>query len=141
MMIRILRPERSDIDKILEMPSAVALLELGNLDDAWKVVKGSNEIIAGYVDETLVCLVGVIPASILADSATVWLLATEHIGKHSFLFFRYGRIWLKTIRDKYHNIYCVCHHNTKLGDRWLTILGFSCISAAETYNIYKLRRY
>lgn len=139
--VRLTVPSEGDLLRIFNNPNRSALLEAGVRTDAWKGVKQSTDVIAGWADGDLVCMAGAVPASMLSSSATVWLLATKHIESHSFLFFRYGREYLKVLKEKYSYIDCYCRRDNEYGTRWLHILGFDIVDIFEKFGHYRLRRY
>lgn len=65
----------------------------------WWVV--SEKIWAGMVDGEIACLWGLAPPSFLADNAYLWLLTTDLVENHKFLFVRHSQRWMEQVRKTY----------------------------------------
>ncbi len=80
---------------------------------------------AGTINEKLVCLGGIEQATILSDSAYLWLVTTKAVEEHSFIFVRRSQIVLDAIFDRYRMVYGVVDKDFERSIRWLRWLGFS----------------
>lgn len=83
----------------------------------------SEEAWIGEVDGKIACLWGVIPATVLTTRGYLWLLVTDQVEEHTFLFVRHSQLVVEDMLKKYSALYGY----TKVGEwrskRWLEWLG------------------
>lgn len=83
----------------------------------------SEEAWVGEVDGSLVCLWGVIPPTMLSTRGYLWLVATDQVAEHTFLFVRHSQLVVEDMLKKYSALWGY----TKIGEwrskRWLEWLG------------------
>ena len=77
----------------------------------------------GKADDEIVCAFGVIPPSVLSNTAYLWSFTTDKVEDHKFLFVRYSQRMLERIHAEFPRI--IGH--VKVGEtrsiRWLRWLG------------------
>jgi hypothetical protein len=81
----------------------------------------SRPIYSGMFGEALVCLVGLIPPSLLSDNVYIWCYVTEEIRDHKIAFTRHARRLMAQLRQTYPVIYGHCFDETSC--HWLESLG------------------
>lgn len=81
----------------------------------------SYPLLVGTYDGRLLCLVGLVPPSMISDTAYIWCYDTAEVQQHKVMFGRYARRLVAQLRQKYSRIVGHC-----LNDRsrlWLASLG------------------
>jgi hypothetical protein len=97
-------------------------------------VRLSDVSIAGRIEGDLIAIGGIRAESLIQQTATVWLLATDYADRHPRQFARWSRPALRTISDALpwaehlHNHVWADHHQAV---RWLSFLGASFSSAVN----------
>lgn len=83
----------------------------------------STEVWAGYLDDEVACVCGLIAPTMLSDRAYLWLITTSLVDEHQFRFIRQSQIWMQSIRRSYPWITGdVAEHNAR-AQQWLKWLG------------------
>jgi hypothetical protein len=83
----------------------------------------STEVRQGLVDGEVACAWGLIPPTILSNTAYLWLLTTDIIAEHKFLFIRYSQRYIEEALKTYPIIIGdVVGHNPS-ARRWIKWLG------------------
>ena len=83
----------------------------------------SIEIRHGLVDGEVACVWGLIPPTVLSNTAYLWLLTTNIIAEHKFLFVRHSQRYIEEALKKYPTIIGdVVGHNPS-AKRWIKWLG------------------
>lgn len=106
------------------------------LDEAWQVdLSGENVVLlqrallcsskawVGKVDGKTACIWGLVPASLLSDTAYLWLLTTELVEDHQFLFVRHSQIEIRRMLEVYKTICGHCDVRNTRSVRWIKWLG------------------
>jgi hypothetical protein len=77
----------------------------------------------GVVDGEVACVFGLIPPTLLSDRAYIWLLSTDLVEQHKFLFVRYSQLWMGEMLKTYDAIYGHCMVGNEKAIKWLKWLG------------------
>jgi hypothetical protein len=77
----------------------------------------------GFVDDSPVCVWGLIPPSLLSDQAYLWLLTTPAVKDHRFIFVRHSQRWMQEMLKEYSIIVGHCQIGADESIRWLRWLG------------------
>lgn len=77
----------------------------------------------GSVEEKLICAWGLVPPTLLADEAYLWLFSTPSVSEHKFVFVRYSQRVIEEMLKIYPKIVGVTAINAKDSIRWLKWLG------------------
>jgi hypothetical protein len=83
----------------------------------------SSRLWVGTYDGALVCVWGLVPPTLISDSAYLWLLCTEELEKHKFLFVRKSQIEMEEMLRLYPKIVGVTNPQNESAVRWLKWLG------------------
>ncbi len=83
----------------------------------------SIEVRYGFVDDELACVWGLIPPSLLSTTAYLWLLTTDVVEDHKFLFVRHSQRWIEQALKTYPTIIGDAVAGNDRGIRWLRWLG------------------
>jgi hypothetical protein len=83
----------------------------------------STTIWAGFIDDELACIWGVIPPTLMSTQAYLWLYTTDVIEEHQFVLVRHSQMVVEEILKEYPSI--VGHATLGSGKsiRWLKWLG------------------
>lgn len=77
----------------------------------------------GRIGEDIVCAWGLVPPSLLADEAYLWLYSTPAVAEHKFLFVRYSQRVMEEMLKLYPTIVGLTDSSAKDSIRWLKWLG------------------
>ena len=78
---------------------------------------------AGFTQDKLVCVWGLIPPTLLSDQAYLWLYTTEAISGHEFLFVRHSQLAVAKMLKEHPIIIGHAAVGNTRGIRWLRWLG------------------
>lgn len=85
--------------------------------------RSSTWLWAGYVNEECVCIVGLIPPTLLSEQAYLWLHTTPALRSHEFLFIRHSQRFIEKALDLFPLITGVTWAENEKTIRWLEWLG------------------
>lgn len=83
----------------------------------------SQVVWVGYEDNKVLCYLGLIPPTLLSDTAYLWLNVTEHMQAHVFIFVRYSQRVVEDMLDQFPRIIGHCELANHRAQRWLRWLG------------------
>lgn len=83
----------------------------------------SVEVRYGYVDRELACVWGLIRPTLLSTAAWMWLVVTDKVTEHKFLFVRYSQRWVELMLETYPVLVGDCLVDNRSAKRWLAWLG------------------
>lgn len=77
----------------------------------------------GYIRERPVCAFGLVPPTLLADRAYLWLYASPAVEEFKFAFVRHSQLVMEDMLTLYPAIYGVTRADNPRAIRWLKWLG------------------
>lgn len=83
----------------------------------------SIEVRYGLVDSEVACMWGLIPPTLLSTTAYLWLLTTDIVAEHKFLFIRHSQRYIEEALNIYPTIIGDCLVGNRAAKRWLQWLG------------------
>lgn len=83
----------------------------------------STRIWAGLVDERLVAMWGLIPPTLMSDTAYLWLITTKHLQGHEFLFIRHSQRAVESMLEEFPEIVGHTLIANRSAQQWLRWLG------------------
>jgi len=83
----------------------------------------SEEVRYGMVDGKIACVWGLIPPTLLSNKAYLWLLTTDIVAEHKFLFVRHSQRYVEEALKQYPIIVGDCLIGNASAMRWLRWLG------------------
>jgi hypothetical protein len=86
-------------------------------------VRNSIKVWSYWVDEGLVCLWGLIAPTILSEEAYLWMLTTEKLDTHTFMFIRHSRLVTEEMLKFYPIIVGHCALTATKAQRWIEWCG------------------
>ena len=107
------------------------------LESLVRSLKKSSDARTGRVDGEIAIMFGVCPHTLVSDHASIWMLGTDLLARHSVRFLRECSNGIVDISGKFRKIenYCDARNTTTL--RWLDWLGFT-IEEAQPYGVYEM---
>lgn len=106
-----------------------------NLDD---FLLWAESIWVGKVDEKVICVLGLVPETVLSSRAYLWMYHTALVGEHTFLFVRYSQMMMKEMLKKYPIITGLTLSSDRRAKRWLEWLGAKFEDTKEKYIPFKI---
>lgn len=100
----------------------------------------SIEIRQGLVDGKVACIWGMIPPTLLSTTAYLWLLTTDLVEAHKFLFVRHSQRYVEEALKVFPTIVGDVVLPNPAAQRWLRWLGAEFGVAAEGRVPFKIQR-
>lgn len=88
-----------------------------------RAIMNSSHVWVGTIDGVVMALWGLIPPTLMSDTAYLWLYTTDHMPEHTFLFIRHSQRAVQAVLAEYPTI---VGHGRVGSDRslaWLRWLG------------------
>lgn len=95
---------------------------------------------SGEVDGKIACVWGLIPPSVLSEQAYLWLLTTDLIEEHKFLFTRYSQRVVEMMLQAYPTIVGHIDQKEARAVQWLKWLGAEIIAREDGQLHFSIRR-
>ena len=120
-MITVKSKRPSDVHEIIRRSP------ISHIPDADKTLREcmyrSTDVRCGMVDGVIACMCGLIPPTLLSDKAYLWLLTTDIVAEHKFLFVRHSQRYVEEALKEFPIIVGNCAINNHSAIRWLRWLG------------------
>lgn len=87
-------------------------------------VSSSSSSWAGFIGDELVCLFGVVPASLVTGIGVPWMIGSDAVVRHQFTFLRQSRPCVGRMRAVYDVLVNWVDDRNVVAQRWLRWLGF-----------------
>ena len=100
----------------------------------------SNQVWLGMCDDKIACVWGLIPSSMISNRAYFWLLTTDIVEQHKFLFARHSQIVMEDALKDYEIILGHVNINNERSKRWLKWLGAKFGEPIEGFLPFYIRR-
>ena len=84
------------------------------------------------VDDQVTCILGVVPANMLAGQGVPWLLGTPLIDKHRSAFIRLNRIYIPKMLAAFPHLFNIVDARNTKSIAWLKHMGFTVPPARPT---------
>jgi hypothetical protein len=111
--------------------------EIKSLDSCLSL---ATHIWIGQINGDVVCACGLIPPSLLADEAYLWLYHTAAVEQYKFTFVRYSQIVMEQMLETYPKIIGVTDRNARSSIRWLKWLGAKFTDNGKQYIPFQIVR-
>ena len=121
MTVQILRDIEVDLADVIRR-SPVANIPHAN-DILRAFILQSLELWVGKIDGKIACVFGLIPPTILSDTAYLWLLTTDAVDEHTFRFVRHSQRWMEEVLNRYSGVQGHVEQYNRKAIRWLKWLG------------------
>lgn len=136
------RVERTSHEELAGLISSVRGLNLEGRDQEMfnACTQSSTWLWAGFVDNECVCVVGLIPPTLLSDQAYLWLHTTPALKAHKFLFVRHSQRFIEAALELFPSIIGVTKPDNVKTIRWLKWLGATFNGRGEAYLSFEIRK-
>lgn len=121
MSVSVAQMDKSQISRLISTEKQVMLTDHEQLvlDNCLMM---TSHLWAGFYDGDFVCTWGLIPPTLMSNSAYLWLYTTE-LGRHEFLFVRHSQRIVEQMLKEYPTIVGHTHIDRQKAIRWLQWLG------------------
>lgn len=102
-----------------------------------KCVGKSEMAWAGLADDDVVCIFGVVGATVLSETGHPWMIGTSLIDKHARVFLLKSRDMVSEMQFRYRKLENFVDVRNKKSIKWLGWLGFQFAEPAP-YGIYRM---
>ena len=116
----IYRAQPSQIDRLIRKHLEGKLTEM-EIQTLVSSSEFSDPVLVGMYEDKLVCLAGLVPLTLLSNTAHIWLYATEELSKHKIKFGRHSRRVINDLLNLYPTLIGQCY--TPSAVSWLDWLG------------------
>ena len=96
-------------------------------------VEVSHQPFTALVDDTPICIYGVVKEPIQESMGAVWMLGTDGIEQHKMFFLRHSRQSLKKLFEPFSLLWNCVDKRNALHIKWLKWLGFSFLREIPKY--------
>ena len=100
----------------------------------------SAKLYLGSIHGRLCCAWGLIPPTLLSDTAYLWLFSTPAIDEHKFLFVRTSQRVIEEMLQQWPVINGFCDHSNLRSMRWLKWLGARFGDVGPTHVSFEIRK-
>jgi|SRR5580704_117825 hypothetical protein len=100
----------------------------------------SDKVWAGMVDGEIACLWGLAPPTFLSENAYLWLLTTDLVEEHKFLFIRYSQRYVEEMLKVYPRIVGHVETTNTQAIRWIRWLGAKIGEPENGFRPFTIRR-
>ena len=122
MSIAIVRKKDCDVKDLISR--AIILENVPNAEDKLKRwLRTSDQVWLGMHDDRVACIWGLAPSSAISNRAYLWLLTTDIVDQHKFLFVRHSQMVLDEALDIYPQIIGHVEMHNERAKKWLKWLG------------------
>lgn len=101
----------------------------------------STVIWAGFIDNRLACIWGVIPPTLMSNQAYLWLYTTDVIKGHEFILVRHSQLVIDEVLKEYPSIVGHAIIGSDKSIRWLKWLGAKFGSPQGTAVPFRITRH
>lgn len=122
MTIGIVRLEGKEAYDLI-YPDHLAMLPANEQESMHKMMANSSRVWIGANDEKILATWGLVPPTLLSDSAYLWLYVTKHMDEHVFLFIRHSKRAVESMLKEFPTIYGHTLCSNKRALQWLRWLG------------------
>lgn len=100
----------------------------------------STRLFTGTIHGKLCCAWGLIPPTLLSDSAYLWLFSTPAVDEYKFLFVRNSQRAIEEMLEEWPVIYGFCEISNPRSIRWLRWLGAIFSEPTKSFLPFRITR-
>lgn len=120
MKSEIKNPDRGEIMSLLRIDEEIGKEDYHKL---LEMIDTTANLYVGFISRKIVCIWGLVPPTLLSNSAYLWLYTTERIKDHEFIFVRKSQIAVEEMLTMYDTVYGYTASNNHRAIKWLRWLG------------------
>ena len=103
-------------------------------------IRVSDQVWIGMHDDKVACVWGLAPPSAISNRAYLWLLTTEIVDQHKFLFIRHSQMVIEQALELYPTIVGHVEVGNERAKRWLRWLGAAFEPPLEGFCPFVIKR-
>lgn len=100
----------------------------------------SIKVCCGWYDDNPACIWGLIPPTVLSDRAYLWLVTSNIVFEHKFLFIRYSQRYVEEMLSVYSLLYGEVAVKNKAAKKWLGWLKAEFGEPSKGFYPFVIRR-
>jgi hypothetical protein len=100
----------------------------------------SERLYIGTIHGKMCCVWGLIPPTLLSDSAYLWLFSTDDVEAYKFLFVRHSQRAIESMLEEWPTIVGYCEFGKPRSIRWLRWLGATFGEPEKGFVSFQIRR-
>jgi hypothetical protein len=104
-------------------PEYLAMLPSMQQESMHRALKNSTQVWVGMDESRVLAVWGLIPPTLMSDSAYLWLFTTKHLHQHSLILIRHSQRLVQSMLEDYPIIHGHGHVGARRSLRWLRWLG------------------
>ena len=121
MSVAIVRKSDFDVGDIIRRSEVAKIPDVHKKLGQW--LRMSEEVWVGLWDDEVACVWGLVPPSITSNRAHLWLLTTDIVAEHKFIFIRKSQLVIEDALKRYDALVGQVALGNFAAKRWLTWLG------------------
>ena len=122
----------------------IARSPVADMPDAEKIfrrwLRSSEEVWLGMHDDKVACVYGLAPPTAISNRVYLWLLTTELVEKHKFLFVRHSQLVIEDALKRYDMIVGHVAVGNTAARKWLRWLGAEIGAPERGFSKFEIRR-
>lgn len=116
------KASRAEIGRLISSGSCGSLGE-DEVTALNRCLRSTARLWLGFADDQFVCMWGLIPPTLLSQEAYLWLLSTEAVKEHEFIFVRNSQLAIEGMLKEFPIIVGHVAIGAKRSIRWIKWLG------------------
>jgi len=139
MSVAIIQSRDCDVKDIISRSSDIANKGMAEALLRYHL-RHSDEFWLGMHDDKVACVYGLAPPTALSNRAYLWLLTTEIVEKHKFLFVRHSQLVIEDALKRYDMIFGHVAMGNHSARKWLRWLGAEIGVPENGFSRFEIRR-
>jgi len=137
-MIAVVQSRNCDVADVIRRSPAAAMPNAEKILQRW--LRNSEEVWLGMHDDKVACVYGLAPPTTISNRAYLWLLTTELVDQHKFLFIRHSQLVIEDALKRYDVIVGNVAVGNTSARKWLRWLGAEIDVPEKGFSRFVIRR-
>lgn len=138
MSVSVIRSRDCDVKDVLSRSSVADVPNAEQILQRW--LRTSEEVWFGMHDERVACVWGLAPPTAISNRAYLWLLTTDLVEKHKFLFVRHSQLAVEDALKRYDVVVGHVAVGNTSARKWLRWLGAKIDVPERGFSKFEIRR-
>src|SRR5215469_12136144 len=138
MSVSVIRSRDCDVKDVLSRSSVADVPNAEQILQRW--LRTSEEVWFGMHDERVACVWGLAPPTAISNRAYLWLLTTDLVEQHKFIFIRHSQIAVEGALKRYEMIIGHVAVGNQSARKWLRWLGASIAPPENGMSPFVIKR-